>query len=207
MMQSFKKSPMIVVLDLNNPKEAPFISEAILNGGLTNLEITLRNEYSLECLIAIKKEFPSVNVGAGTIINVEQLQQVKDSGANFAVSPGHTKKLISEAKRIDIPYLPGASTPSEIMNLLELGVTYQKFYHASNIGGYNVVKMYANLFPEVKFCPTGGISQSDFTSYLQLKNVFSVGGSWVVPPKDIENKNYKNIELLSKQTYDICNKL
>lgn len=207
MMQSFKKSPIIVVLDLNNPKQAPFIAEAILNGGLINLEITLRNKYSLECLMAIKKEFPSVNVGAGTIIHTNQLQQIKDSGASFAVSPGHTKKLVVKAKEVNIPYLPGASTPSEIINLLELGVTYQKFFHASNMGGYKVLKMYANLFPEVQFCPTGGISQDDFTSYVNLENVFSVGGSWMVPPKDIEDKNYKNIELISKETVSIYNKL
>jgi len=93
-----------------------------------------------------------------------------------------------------MPYLPGASTPSEIIELLELGVTFQKFFHAGNSGGYKMLQAYANIFSEVKFCPTGGIGATDFKDYLKLNNVVCLGGSWMVPSKDVDNENYETIK-------------
>jgi len=194
MINKFKKSPVIPVLTFDDINSSLKVSEALVGQGLTNLEITLRTPNAIECIEAIIKEFPTANVGAGTIVNVEQLKKVKDIGCDFAVSPGFTEKLVNEAKKLDISYLPGVSTPSEIIQLLELGVKFQKFFHAGNAGGYKILKAYANIFPDVQFCPTGGINSVDFTDYLSLNNVVCLGGSWMVSNKDIQNKDYTKIQ-------------
>jgi len=194
MIQQFENSPVIPVLTLNEINSSLKVAEVLIEEGLTNLEITLRTPNALACIEAIAKEFPEANVGAGTIVRKEQLQQIKDVGCTFAVSPGFTKTLVEEAKRIEMPYLPGASTPSEIIELLELGVTFQKFFHSGNSGGYKMLQAYANIFSEVKFCPTGGIGAMDFTDYLKLENVLCLGGSWMVPNKDVDNENYDTIK-------------
>ena len=194
MIQQFEQSPVIPVLTLNEINSSLKVAEVLIEEGLTNLEITLRTPNALSCIQAIAKEFPEANVGAGTIVRKEQLEQIKDVGCTFAVSPGFTKTLVEEARRIDMPYLPGASTPSEIIELLELGVTFQKFFHAGNSGGYKMLQAYANIFSEVKFCPTGGIGAMDFADYLKLENVLCLGGSWMVPRKDVDHENYDKIK-------------
>ncbi|MAC83140.1 MAG: 2-dehydro-3-deoxyphosphogluconate aldolase [Arcobacter sp.] len=183
MINEFKNSPVIPVLTFNDVNESLKISEILIQEGLTNLEITLRTPNAMSCIEAIVKEFPMANVGAGTIIKKEQLVQVQNIGCTFAVSPGATSSLIQEAKRIDMNYLPGASTPSEIISLIEEGIFFQKFFHAGNSGGYKMLQAYANIFEEVQFCPTGGIGQKDFQDYLNLKNVVCLGGSWMVNTK------------------------
>lgn len=196
--ECFKKSPVIPVLSLNNVEESLHVADALISQNLSNLEITLRTPNALKCIEAIAKKFPNATVGAGTIIQKEQLLQVKSAGAEFAVSPGFTNQLINEARKINMPYLPGASTPSEIIYLYELGVSFQKFFHASHSGGYKMLQAYKNIFSQVSFCPTGGISGEDFKEYLQLDNVVCIGGSWMVSDKDIVEKNYTNISNIAK---------
>ena len=198
MIKFLEKSPIISILTLNNAEESMHIADALINEGLSNLEVTLRTPNALNCIEAIAKKFPNVKIGAGTITSKEQLQQVKDVGAIFALSPGWTANLVNEAKKINLEYLPGVSTPSEIMALSEMGVNFQKFFHANHLGGYKMIKSYANIFPQVKFCPTGGISEKDFKDYLALDNVTCVGGSWMVQESDIKEKNYGNIRNMAK---------
>ncbi|RDX33967.1 bifunctional 4-hydroxy-2-oxoglutarate aldolase/2-dehydro-3-deoxy-phosphogluconate aldolase [Arcobacter sp. HD9-500m-PIT-SAG02] len=186
--QQFENSPVIPIVTFKEINSSLKIAEILIKEGLTNLEVTLRAPNALTCIEAIAKEFPVANVGAGTIIRKEQLQQIKDVGWTFAVSPGFTKTMVEEARRIEMPYLPGPSTPSEIIELLELGVTFQKFFHAGNSGGYKMLEAYSNIFSEVKFCTTGGIGALDFTDYLKLDNVLCLGGSWMLPFKDVEMK-------------------
>ena len=189
--KKFKQSPVIAVLTLNNKEEALKIANALLSEGITNLEITLRTQNALDCMEVIGKNFPQANMGGGTIVKKEQLRQIKDAGACFAVSPGFTRSLVNEAGKINMPYLPGASTPGEIMALYELGVKFQKFFHAKNLGGHHILKAYSSVFPDIRFCPTGGISRDDFQSYLRLDNVICVGGSWMVDTKDPNIGNIK----------------
>lgn len=189
--EKFKNSPVIPVLTLNDKNEAIKIAEALIKGGLNNLEVTLRTKNALECIKVIKKEFPDILVGAGTVIKTEQLGQLQNVGASFAVSPGFTNSLVKEAQKIGMPYLPGVSTPSEIIALYELGVDFQKFFHAGNSGGYKMLKAYQNIFSDIKFCPTGGIGNNDFMDYLKLNNVLCLGGSWMI---DTKNLNYENIK-------------
>lgn len=195
MINEFKNSPVIPVLTFNDVKESLKISEVLIAEGLTNLEITLRTPNAMSCIEAIVKEFPQANVGAGTIVKKEQLVQVQDIGCTFAVSPGATKTLIQESKRININYLPGASSPSEIISLMEEGIFFQKFFHAGNSGGYKMLQAYANIFEDVQFCPTGGIGQKDFQDYLDLKNVVCLGGSWMVNTKTM---TYDDIQAEAK---------
>ena len=191
--EKFTKSPVIPVLTLNDKNVALKIAESLIEGGLSNLEVTLRTKNAFTCIEAIKKEFPDLLVGAGTIIKTEQLQQIKNIGASFAVSPGYTVALVKEAQKIGMPYLPGASTPSEIIALYELGVDFQKFFHATNSGGYKMLKAYGSIFSEIKFCPTGGVGSSDFMDYLKLDNVLCLGGSWMVDMNELDYNNIKNI--------------
>jgi len=196
--QSFKQSPVIPVLTFNDVNASLEISRILIENGLTNLEITLRTPNALKCIHALIKEFPSVNIGVGTVVNKEQLSQALDVGSKFAVSPGFTKSLVEEAQRLNLPYLPGASTPSEIIELLELGIDFQKFFHAKNSGGFAMLKAYEKIFTDVKFCPTGGIIENDFVDYLALDNVVCIGGSWMISNEDIQSKNYNKIKNISK---------
>ncbi len=180
LIEKLKKSPVIPVLTFDEVNSSLKSCEKLLKDGYTNLEVTLRTKNALYCIEAIAKEFPNACVGAGTIIRKEQFLEVKNAGGSFAVSPGYTKELIDEALNIDIPYLPGASTPSEIIELYSFGFNFQKFFHAKNSGGLKMLKAYAEIFSDIYFCPTGGISQEDYIDYLNLRNVVCVGGSWVV---------------------------
>ena len=196
--EKFKNSRVIPVLTLDDIDTSLKVADILIKTGLTNLEVTLRTNNALKCIEAIKKEFPLVNIGAGTIIKKEQFKQVKDVGALFAVSPGWSVNLVNEAKKVGIAYLPGVSTPSEMISLFEMGVDFMKFFHASHSGGYKMLKAYSNMFPQISFCPTGGISGKDFEDYLKLDNVVCIGGSWMVADKDIQEKNYTNIENIAK---------
>lgn len=200
--QKLKKAPIIPVLTFDDETIALNVSEALIKGGLTNLEVTLRTKEAFQCIEIIKKEFKKdVLLGAGTVLEKKHFKKIKKIGVDFAVSPGFTKSLIKEARKEKIPYLPAASTPSEVMQLFSLGITFQKFFHANNSGGYKMLQTFKFLFPQVNFCPTGGINSKDFQEYLRLQNVLCLGGSWLVTKEDMENKNYKAIEQRAK---DIC---
>lgn len=191
-------SPVIPVLTLDDEDKALKVVEALREGGLTNMEVTLRTKRAYKCIEILKKEFTDILVGVGTVVNVEQLLYAKKLGVDFVVSPGFTKKLVQEAKKQNLPYLPGVVTPSEVMNLSELGVEYMKFFPCSDFGGVKLLKTYNALFPQINFCPTGGINEKNFKEYLQLNNVFCVGGSWLVQGKDMENDDYESIKNRAK---------
>ncbi len=191
--EKLEQSPVIPVLTLDDKNEALKIAESLISGGMSNLEVTLRTKNALGCIEAIRREFPDVLVGAGTAVTTEQLLQLKNIGASFAVSPGFTTSLVEEAQKIGMPYLPGASSPSEIMALYELGVNFQKFFHAGNSGGLKMLKVYGGIFGDIRFCPTGGIDSSDFQEYLKLDNVLCLGGSWMVDMKNLSYTNIKDI--------------
>lgn len=197
--KKLKKAPIIPVLTFDDETLALKVSEALIKGGLTNLEVTLRTKEALKCMELIKKEFKQdILLGAGTVLEEKQFKKIKNIGVDFAVSPGFTKSLVKEAKKEKIPYLPAASTPSEIMQLLSLGVTFQKFFHAGHSGGYKMLQTFKSLFPQVSFCPTGGISSKDYQEYLKLENVLCLGGSWIVTKEDIASSNFKAIEKRAK---------
>jgi 2-dehydro-3-deoxyphosphogluconate aldolase/(4S)-4-hydroxy-2-oxoglutarate aldolase len=176
-----KNNPVIPVATIHNEEELETILSKIQAAGIHCIEITLRTEYALEAIKELKsRNIPQFYVGVGTVIRSEQVEQVKALEVDFIVSPGLTEKL-SEALAVSgIPYIPGVSTVSEIMLGIEENCTFFKFFPANLSGGIEALKAYSQLFPQVKFCPTGGITQATYMDYLNEKNILSVGGSWML---------------------------
>ena len=183
-------SPVMPVLTINDIDNVEYLFEALLNGNLKVVEITLRTDCALQAIEIASKKFPSLKTGAGTVLSNEDINSVKDAGATFAVSPGSTNSLATHALEKEFPFLPGVSNSSEIMNLMNLGYKFFKFFQAQAAGGLEYLKSLSGPFPEILFCPTGGINQNNAEEWLSQKNVICVGGSWIIPA---ESKNYEEI--------------
>ena len=156
------------------------------------LEVTLRTPNAFEAIESMAKVDGAI-VAAGTVIHSEQVSTCKSAGASFLVSPGYTDSLINSTLKEQMPLLPGAATASEMMALAEHGYHFLKFFPASINGGIPALKAYSSPLPQLRFCPTGGISESNVNDYLTLPNVTCVGGSWLVTQDDLDNKDWKNI--------------
>jgi 2-dehydro-3-deoxyphosphogluconate aldolase/(4S)-4-hydroxy-2-oxoglutarate aldolase len=170
--------PVIVIKDLGH---AVPLAEALVAGGLNVLEITLRSPVALEAIRSISGTVKGAIVGAGTVINAEQFVQATSAGAKFVVSPGLTEEVVRASHDHLVPILPGVATASEIMQGLSLGLKTFKFFPAENVGGASAIKALGGPFPQVSFCPTGGINAKNLGAYLSLPNVIAAGGSWMVP--------------------------
>ncbi len=183
-------SPVMPVLTINSINNIEYLFEALINGNLKVVEITLRTHCALKALEIASKKFPSLKIGAGTVLNNTDLISVKNAGATFAVSPGSTISLATDAIKMKFPFLPGVSSSSDIMNLINLDYKLFKFFPAQAAGGIEYLKSLSGPFPEIMFCPTGGINQENADKWLSQKNVICVGGSWIIPS---ESNNYKEI--------------
>ena len=182
---------------VHNPDIAKPLAEALISGGLPVLEVTLRTKSALDVISEMAK-IPGGVVGAGTITKAKDVKDAINAGANFAVSPGSTDNILEACEQQNLPILPGAATSSEIMRLFDLGYSVQKFFPAEAIGGQSALKAIGGPLPNVKFCPTGGITIDNAKGYLELKNTLCVGGSWITPQRLIENKDWKSITALAK---------
>jgi 2-dehydro-3-deoxyphosphogluconate aldolase/(4S)-4-hydroxy-2-oxoglutarate aldolase len=178
-----RKSPVIPVLVIERKEDAVPLASALVEGGLTVLEITLRTEAAADSIRAIRAEVKGVTVGSGTVLDAKQLKLSEDLGCAFAVSPGATPSLLAAARDRDLPLLPASATVSEAMVLREEGYRFQKFFPAEPSGGAAYLSSLASPLPRVKFCPTGGITPDNAAHYLGLPNVIAVGGSWMAPRK------------------------
>lgn len=174
-------SSVIPVLTLEDPAVAVDVARALVAGGLTTIELTLRSPRALECIQAITSNVPEVIVGAGTIVTAAQMDHARAAGAQFLVSPGASDRLIDAARSGRHVWLPGIGTVSEAMRLAEAGFMYQKFFPAEASGGASFIKSLAPVLPDLRFCPTGGIDAAKAAEYLSLSNVFAVGGAWMTP--------------------------
>lgn len=191
-------APVIPVLVLNDIAAARPLAEALVAGGLPVLEVTLRTPVALDVISEMAKVDGGV-VGAGTLLSPQDVKNAIDAGATFGVSPGATDTLISACEDADLPLLPGAATSSEVMRLLERGYHVQKFFPAEANGGAPALKAIGAPLPQVKFCPTGGVSPQNASTYLSLSNTLCVGGSWVAPQNLIAAKDWKAIEMLAAE--------
>ena len=189
--------PVIVVDDLSYARN---LAQALVAGGLPALEVTLRTPVALEA-IRIMAEVPGGVVGAGTLLSVADVKAAKAAGARFGVSPGATQRLIDACSEFDLPLLPGAATATEIMTLLELGFTVQKFFPAEQAGGAAYLKSIGAPIPQVKFCPTGGVSLKNARDYLSLPNILCVGGSWVAPKEALAKGDWTAITTLAAEAF------
>jgi 2-dehydro-3-deoxyphosphogluconate aldolase/(4S)-4-hydroxy-2-oxoglutarate aldolase len=193
-----KLAPVIPVLVLDDVATARPLAEALVAGGLPVLEVTLRTPVALEVISEMAKVEGGV-VGAGTLLSPLDVQNAINAGATFGVSPGATDTLLDACEAADLPLLPGAATSSEVMRLLERGYRVQKFFPAEANGGAPVLKAIGAPLPQVKFCPTGGVSLANAPTYLGLSNTLCVGGSWVAPKDLIAAKDWSAIEALAAE--------
>ena len=197
--------PVMPVIVIEQANHAIPLGEALLTGGIKTIEITLRTSAALNAIEQLAKHLPEIYVGAGTILTKENATQAKNSGAKFCVSPGTTSSIIDACDECNISLLPGASTVSEMLTLSEAGFSEIKFFPASAAGGLPFIKSLVSPLPNLKFCPTGGISYETASEWLSLVNVSCVGGSWIAPAKDINNQNFKEITARAKQTTELVN--
>ena len=192
-------APVIPVYTPGSVDEAVAVAQALLDGGLPVIEVTLRTPVALEAIAAMVQAVPDAVVGAGTVLNGAHLEAVKAAGGRFAVAPGATDALYAAARAADLPLLPGVATASEIMRGLEHGVDTFKFFPAAAAGGTALLAAWNGPFADVRFCPTGGISQANARDYLTLPNVLCVGGSWLTERSLLQAGDYAAIGQLAAQ--------
>lgn len=191
-------APVVPVLVIDDLAHAAPLAKALVAGGLPALEVTLRTPAALDAIRAMT-EVPGGVVGAGTLLTPADVKAAKAAGATFGVSPGATDQIIAACEDEGLPLLPGAATASEIMALLEKGFTVQKFFPAEQAGGAAYLKSIGSPIPQVKFCPTGGISLKLAPDYLGLKNILCVGGSWVAPKEAMARGDWAAITTLAAE--------
>ena len=191
-------APVIPVITIEKFQHALPLARALLEGGLPVLEITLRTDCALEAIALIAQELPTAIVGAGTVINRGTYEKALAAGAQFIVSPGFTRDLLTCALEHKLPFLPGVNTPGEVMQLLEAGISAMKFFPAEAAGGVTMLKAFSAPLPQAIFCPTGGISMSNAKDYLALSNVACVGGSWMVNKSLVDNQQWQDVMALAR---------
>jgi 2-dehydro-3-deoxyphosphogluconate aldolase/(4S)-4-hydroxy-2-oxoglutarate aldolase len=191
-------APVVPVLTIEDPAIAVPLARALVAGGLTALEVTLRTPAGLDCIRAIAGEVAGANVGAGTVLDARQLADAVAAGAKFLVSPGVTPGLAAAAADCPVPYLPGVATAGEAMAAAERGLTVLKFFPAEPAGGIAYLKALAAPLPAIRFCPTGGIGPRNAAHYLALSNVICVGGSWVAPAEAVAARDWATVTALSR---------
>lgn len=191
-------APVIPVLVIDNAGGAAKLAEALIAGGLPALEVTLRTPAALDAIREMAA-VPGGTVGAGTLLTPKDVEDAKAAGATFGVSPGATDILLDACEANDLPLLPGAATASEAMRLLERGYTVQKFFPAEANGGAPALKAIGAPIPQVKFCPTGGVSLMNAQDYLSLGNTLCVGGSWVAPKDKVQAGDWAGITALAAE--------
>lgn len=196
-------APVIPVLVIHDASIAGDLAQALVAGGLPALEVTLRTPAALDAIREMAKVEGGV-VGAGTLLTPEDVKAATEAGALFGVSPGATDRLLDAAEAADLPMLPGAVTSSEAMRLLERGYTVQKFFPAEASGGASTIKALAGPLPQIRFCPTGGITLAKAPDYLKLSNILCVGGSWVAPQTLIDARDWAGIEALAREAADLA---
>ncbi|QDY69367.1 bifunctional 4-hydroxy-2-oxoglutarate aldolase/2-dehydro-3-deoxy-phosphogluconate aldolase [Qingshengfaniella alkalisoli] len=194
------KSPVVPVLVVEDASTAADMAKALVDGGLIALEVTLRTPQALDAIREMSKVDGAI-VGAGTVLTADDAKAAKDAGAEFAVSPGSSDKLIAACEEIGLPLLPGAVTATEAMRLLEHGFTFMKFFPAESSGGAPSVKGLGGPLPQIAFCPTGGVSPKNAQDYLSLPNVACVGGSWVTPKDKVAQGDWAGITALAREAY------
>jgi 2-dehydro-3-deoxyphosphogluconate aldolase/(4S)-4-hydroxy-2-oxoglutarate aldolase len=191
-------APVIPVLVVRDAASAAPLARALVAGGLPALEVTLRTPAALDAIREMARIEGGV-VGAGTLLTEADVEAAKAAGASFGVSPGATPRLLAAAEANDLPLLPGAATPSEAMLLLERGYRAQKFFPAEANGGPATLSAWAGPLPQLRFCPTGGITAANARTYLELGNVLCVGGSWVAPRASVAAGDWAGIARLATE--------
>lgn len=193
--------PVIVITDVS---QAVPLAEALLAGGVDAMEITLRHAAGLPAIEAVARAVPAMQVGAGTVTRAQEVAQVCDAGAGFALSPGFTSELLDAVQAARLPFVPGVMTPGEVMRARELGFGLMKLFPAEQAGGIGMLKALAGPLGDVRFCPTGGVSPANLATFLQLPNVAMVGGSWLTPLEALQARDWTRITALASQACSLA---
>ena len=188
--------PVIVITDV---VQAVPLAHALLAGGIDVMEITLRHAAGLPAIAAVARAVPAMHVGAGTVTRPQEMVQARDAGARFALSPGLSDALAQAAIDCELPFIPGAMTPSEVMHARDIGFGLVKLFPAAQAGGVAMLKALGGPLPDMKFCPTGGVSLTNLRDYLQQPNVAMVGGSWLTPLDALTQGRWQDITGLAAQ--------
>jgi 2-dehydro-3-deoxyphosphogluconate aldolase/(4S)-4-hydroxy-2-oxoglutarate aldolase len=193
------KSRVVPVIVLEDAALAVPMAEALLAGGVDVMEITLRHASALASIEAVAKAVPLMHIGAGTVTRPSDVQRVIDAGAQFALSPGCTEALADTVIASKLPFIPGVMTPGEVMAARDWGFTLMKLFPAAQAGGIAMLQALASPFADVSFCPTGGVNSQTLASFLKLKNVAMVGGSWLTPPEAVRARDWAQITALARE--------
>ncbi|MFI9340451.1 bifunctional 4-hydroxy-2-oxoglutarate aldolase/2-dehydro-3-deoxy-phosphogluconate aldolase [Streptomyces sp. NPDC052773] len=196
-------APVVPVVVVADPADAVPLARALVAGGLPAIEVTLRTPGALEAIRAIAAEVPQAVVGAGTVLTPAQVEESVAAGARFLVSPGWTDALLAAMRASGVPFLPGVSTTSEVVALLERGVREMKFFPAEAAGGTAYLRSLSGPLPQARFCPTGGIGPDSAPAYLALPNVGCVGGSWMLPADALAARDWPRIEHLAREAAEL----
>lgn len=191
-------SPIVPVIAIDNADDALRLAEALLEGGIGLMEITLRTDAGLKAIEIIAKEYPQMAVGAGTVINRAGFKSAVDHGAQFVFSPGINQEIMDASSELNTPLIPGVATASEVMFALNNGFEYCKLFPATAVGGVELLNGFYGPFPSMRFCPTGGINLDNINDFLKLPNVLCAGGSWIVPKTALQTKDFAHITELCK---------
>ena len=198
-------APVVPVVVVDDPSDAVPLARALVSGGLPAIEVTLRTPAALQAIRAIADAVPDAVVGAGTVITPEQVTDSVTAGARFLVSPGWTDVLLDAMRVSGVPFLPGVSTTSEVVALLERGVREMKFFPAEAAGGTAYLKSLHGPLPQARFGPTGGIGAATAPGYLSLPNVACVGGSWMLPADAVAARDWGRVEALAREAAGLRN--
>jgi 2-dehydro-3-deoxyphosphogluconate aldolase/(4S)-4-hydroxy-2-oxoglutarate aldolase len=186
--------PVVVVDDVS---QAVPMAQALLDGGVDVIEITLRSDAALAAIEAVARALPAMQVGAGTVTRAAEVAQVLRAGARFALSPGSTPALLDAVKAAGLPFVPGVATAGEAMAARDAGFTLLKCFPAAQLGGVELLKAWGGPLPDLRFCPTGGVSAADLAAYLALPNVAMAGGSWLTPKAAVQSGDWARIARLA----------
>lgn len=200
-----RQTPVVPVLTVGSVEQAVPLARALVEGGVTVLEVTLRTPAGLPSIHEISKAVPEAIVGAGTVRNAADYMAACEAGSRFIVTPGLTDSILEAAKSSLVPIIPGVGTVSEMMRALDHGIDCLKFFPAEALGGAAALKTYAGPFPEVSFCPTGGVGLHNIEEYYALDSVVTVGGSWLASPALIEAGDWSAITALAHETARLVN--
>lgn len=203
-MDILKASPVIPLVQAENPAVAVRIAKALKAGGLNTLEVVLRTDAAMDCMEAIIKEVDGVTVGAGTVLTSAQVSEAAQRGAQFIVSPGLNLGVVEACQVHGLDVFPGVVTPSEVQQAWNIGLRTVKFFPAGLAGGVPMLKALSSVFRGMSFMPTGGVSASNLKSFLALPSVIACGGSWLTPQSEIEDENFGAITALAGQALDMA---
>ncbi|MGQ2922204.1 MAG: bifunctional 4-hydroxy-2-oxoglutarate aldolase/2-dehydro-3-deoxy-phosphogluconate aldolase [Hydrogenophaga sp.] len=192
-------SRVVPVIVLSDEAQAAPLAHALLEGGIDVMEITLRSGVALRAIEAVARAVPKMHLGAGTVTRAAEVAQVINAGAKFALSPGCTDALVEAVRKANLPFIPGVMTPGEVMRARDHGFTLMKLFPASQAGGIGMLKALGAPLPDVRFCPTGGVSTDNLRDFLALPNVAMAGGSWLTPTDALRQGDWKRIARLARE--------